>query len=852
MAVVRTCLLLLLLCGAAGAQEEREEWSDERWSAVLAAWQAAEDPLLRAAIGRLAWERAATDPLERRACAALADAPHAPPPVRDLLRRVADPPPLEAEAAPVASGVAGLEALLAEAPADPFDQVRRVLRAVGHVDAAGSDEALARRLDASNDPLLVSLRGMPASRRALATLRALEELGPERQRIGDALDEALDLLAARAVARGPRLGTLATFERDARACALAARAERSGRPWLAHALLELMRPPGSLAERVVGMAAMDRVREVTAGWRAGAGLDETLARLAPALAHLEEQTAARALEAGLRRSASLPGAEPPAFAAWEELGQEERLAALDAALCRGTPLGAPFPPDVPLDERGERPTLLERLEAAGWAAVPLLLARADEPALLRAEGAGPMGLARVGDHALAALSSCWGVPYRPEGLLDQRREELDAWWATWGARGPVRCLQETLAGRRADWTDLQPLRLVRLLGGQAAPIVSATLARLPEGRLERAAWLDAAAALGDEAFRPALEAAARAGRPELALVGARGLAALGDEAEAGWLARVALDDPALDAGQGLALLRRLDPATAGRLEREAQVRPPLVAFLRRDRAEVDARLALLRWAALRQGRFATAEDDAAWLAEEGPTALLELTGRPSEWSDRRETVAVATDGLLRELPLADPARRAHAVVTAALLGPEALERLPGLDPRAVVAQALADPVSARRLRAGLGPHAGEVERWLRTWLVDPGAAARLEGPNPEHLLVGEVAVSDGLPAELAAQARALVRTEVTGAELAGLLRLAPALQLRLTRPAWGAWRLALSAPAGARPGLFAVVHRAGVSPEERALPAPLDGRVGPLLLELVAECRDAGPAGAELHLVVSR
>jgi len=802
----------------------------------------------------------------------LAAAPGTAAPLRPLLRALADAPDPD-------DGPGSLA---------PLEEVARTLRLVDLAEGPDGEEALAE----APDPAVAAVRSATLPAEARAALRALAPLEVGRD-VGDGLEGAVALLVEDPAWGGSREAL------EMRACRLAAQAEVRGRPWLARALLA--RVTGSRDRVGVALFVETQLRHdaAVAAWKRGETAEVARALLAPLLRTPLEHVGpvlrreAAALDAALAHAQERP-APPPTAAAWEAAGLEERLAALDAALLAGRALDEPFPPDA---HGHPPPTLGDRLDAIGWDAVPMLIARVDHPGLLRREGRGPGGRAQVGDAAWEALG-LWGVGWASDRA--GRRETAEAWWERWREQGPVRCVQSRIETVRALEGINEPIpaatlatwfrRALRALPGAACHLVRvARTSGGPEGAIP---WLEAAAYEGDPQLLPELEAAAASDHPGLSLAGAIGLERCGDEearARAAWIARQLLAAGGSAAPRAIALLWEHDraawppllldaTATAGARSDDG---PGLVRLLLEESAELgsvrrDARLGLARLAALRFGAWADGVDRGVGLSEELPAALrsladaLKLPPAPPTLGPALLADELGPLLLLHEPHTwrDEPERRHHAALTALLLGPAALERLAGagLDPRGAILEALTDerPERVRRLRAGLGRRAAEVEAWLRTWLAGADeplrsrALARLAAPNPRALLVGAVTVEGGLGEPLVARARRLERREASSAALAALVRGwaddaagPPALRLRLVRSDWRAATLELAPVAGGGPAhLTAEVRRRG-PPFVHHLAGPRDPGLADLVDDALRQL-EVGRGLGEVWIVATR
>lgn len=707
--MLRPALVVALVALAAptvGAQAPPPRapwWSEVRaWQQLSERWTAAPEPLVRAALVRLAWEATAEDPAARGACErALAAGRRSLGATRFLaaLAAAGPPPP-----------IAPWDPDVAVEPEPVLTEASRVLALCARLDQEdGAVRLAAWREPGADGPDVAGVEGVPAARARLAALAdalpALGRPGPAVPRVVSSVwwagveraewvvgetprawvvldergerrllsrreelhrvtvdDQAVAALVQRVerLARARRRGFV--DPRLVEVGALAHDADAAGRRWLAHALLvaaDAQPNAGGWDGRLVAEWAGWRLQEAGRRFCERAADDEVRALLEPVRRRgaLATRLEAEALAAAL---APADHSAPPSWAEWEAAGLEERLEWLGRAL-GWAELDDPFPPDAPPGPDGRRPTVRTWLDGAGFCGLPLRVEHVDDGRLLRAEGPGPAGLLRVADVARA-------TPYGlglPRGGQGDARGAARAWWASareLGAAGWWRLnLRDQLERRAGD------VRLVTVdLGRAATPLLLEALRQTgggSRGELRRARCLTAAAALEDGDLAAELLRAREREEPRVALAGALGLARLEAalaapdaprpelerlRAMARWLVTAG----APTAVEAVAALEPLDPALAGELTRAVEVRryDGLAAGLARlctPGETLDRRLALCRLVTLLE-EDADDELELDELAEEGALEPGTLLGVLVEWRARARR-APSPPGELREL-----------------------------------------------------------------------------------------------------------------------------------------------------------------------------------------------------------
>lgn len=780
---VALSLLVLLLAAPARGDEPRRTawWSEVRaWQQLAERWSSAEEPLVRAALARLAWEATAEDPAARRACerARAAGRRSAGGALFLTALSAAGPPP---PIVPWAPGVA-------VEPEPVLTEASRVLALCARLDQEDGAACLAAWQAEADAPDVTGLEGVPAARARLAALvgplRALGRPGPDVARVVEdpwwagiesvgwvvgttprafvvedergerelrpkVLRVTLDDQAVAALVqrreRLLRMGRRGFVDPTVLELgALAHDAHVAGRGWLAHALLVAadgqpgMPPPGEWERRLVARWAQRRLQEAGRRWRERATDEEVRALVEPvrSLGPLATRLDAEALAAAL---APVERPAPPTWAEWEAAGREERLEELGRALGWGE-LDDPFPPDAPPGPDGRRPTVRSLLDDAGWSGIPLRVEHIDDRRLLRAPGPGPAGLLRVADVVRATPYGLGAV--RGGRQLDGRGAAALAWWAGAQELGPAAWWSANL-GALVDARSGSLRGLTRDLGQGATPLLLRELAdRGPgaRGSARRVRLLTLAAELEDGDLAGELLRAREEEEPRVALAGALGLARL----EAGlvapdaprpalerlrstarWL--VASDAPA--AVDALRALEPLDLVLAGELTRALGGRglAPALARACSPGETLDRRLALCRLATL----LDRAEEELDELEEEDLDAPDSLAAVLADWRARarrtpsppgevRELVAPwALEVLLADAPLwrDDPPRRDHAATTAVLLGPDAADALAARAGVDARAVAAARLTQSDRGAAAVARHELGRCTHLRAWLL---------------------------------------------------------------------------------------------------------------------------------------
>ncbi len=870
-------LLLLCLAGAAAAQERVFDARDpSRWRA-LASRACGLDATGKAALV-LEGRRVIATPEARVACQRAADhhASRRPPGsspgaeeqlLRDLLdaSRVDPPAVVEADAAAIESARVVRAAL---------DRLAAGLSDLGLPDPATHPRVRAGRtvgwLVGQEGETVYLAVDAPAVR-AVGAASGVVRIDP--------LDEALEgAVRLRKQVQPARRWRARDVDRsDVERVRLAWSADRLGRPGLAALLLGLDDEPGRDVQASLDVVAMATLRgEVTAAWERCAPPAHVRALLAPILRQASGRTLrmARAFEDGLLLLEADAGDwRAPSAAEWDALGLEGRLEAL-AAAARAGALEQPFPADAPPPAASERagrgfdsgrwsdrtagsvPTARDRLADLGWAALPTLVQLLEDPRPVRGVRApsccdeDDRPYATVGDVSARLLGRYVGF-----GTCARQRRGVESWWAQWSEGGPAAWWTSRLrAAPPRSYASLES-RAEGDLGWRPRGVLAGRV-HTASGDAERAAWLAVAADLREPTLADAFARAAEEGPLPVAVIGVRGLAALGDPRAGGAAERLARTpdlarQPA--AVEALAALRAARYPSTLELTRALAAAPPkgralaLSTVLRPD--DLDDRLALLligsapgastpwsdyesrrrpdgsiqRATSLRLGvagdllraqrlqlpaaapelATATLQEAAATprsVALEpdlGPVAVAMLTSDVAGWRD-------------------DPTRRDQAVAVAVRLGSGVVAALgseAGVDLRAAFAEALLDAGRA----GALATIADEAGPWVRTWLAegdDAGRAVEALDRTPRGPLLPCAAV------ELDPGVTAVVRAAAAGwAERGGVdaptLVLAlrtwaaseaddapPGVVLRLRRDADGASSLRVSPLTGpGEPGL---------------------------------------------------
>lgn len=712
MALTRALVVLLLALVAAGAARAEDDpraspFAHGSWREVDEALLRA-DPVSRAAILLVAWEVVATNTLTRPAIDALPESS----PLRRLPRDASPPK----DVGPVADA-----------------WMRGQLQPLVDALKPGPDgkDALAKGRD--------RLAWLDHQLDRLPPVPTLAPLGPSR----DAAKRALEALTL-ACAAEPDDVELARL--------LALVREPGDRwPWLAPLALVALGPARMERAAWLGLRGpVDAPLEALIGawWIGEATASDTLegiaavgSRLPPGA--LRERVARQGTALA---EADRAGWRPPDEAAWRALDPAGRLRCLDVALRIGAgpqrcPLGpeprAPLPVG-PMAELERWGTVIAQLEALGWAAVPLLLERADD------EVAGPGAAARRllgfygGDLPTRAARAAWWARARAAGPR-----------AAWEAR-PARARRELPEPFDTPAIEAYLTRAVRDLGADVAAVLGPEVVGAQRGLTVAERWIPVVLRLADRLEAPALVELLvswqESPRPGVAWHAARTLGGRGDPRGLARLERLvaaalagraegATFDPL---GQVLAATEllvahgeALDPRVAGALVAWCWRSPRLVEPLVARRERPGARDLLLRVAVT---ALAAGELD---LARPALDALAPGEGDPFERAAR--SIAARPD---------------RVVVRALALqlgeaGAPALGRA-GIDARAELARDLlsADPARVDSAVAELGPGA-------RVWLAGAlrGEVAPLDSGGPIALRLGSASAPDTLPAPLAEAVR---------------------------------------------------------------------------------------------------
>lgn len=626
-------LALLVLAGAAAAQERVFDGRDPgRWRA-LAARACALDPAGRAVLV-LEGRRVLASPDARAACQRAVD--------HHAARRPS-------------GGDAGAEERLLRALLAPPAVVAPGLASGDEVEADAAAAERGRAIRAALDRLAVGLSDLglpdPAAHPRVRVGRTLGWLvGEEGDTVWlvtdapalrsvsapggwvrvDPLDEALDgALRLRKQTQPARRWRGRDVDRsDVERVRLAWSADRLGRPELAALLLGLDDEPGRDVQAALDVAAMTSLRgEVTAAWERCAPPGHVRELLAPILRQASGRTlrVARAFEDGLLLLEADAGDwRAPTALEWSALGLEERLEAL-AAAARAGALEQPFPADAAPPSPSERParssgrwsdrstnvaggdraggslpTARDRLADLGWDALPILVELLEDRRPVRGVRApsccdeDDRPYATVGDVCARLLGRYVGF-----GTCARQRRGVESWWAQWSEEGPAAWWASRLRAAPPRSYAALEARAEADLGWRPRGVLAGRV-HTATGDAERAAWLAVAADLREPTLADAFARAAEEGPLPVAVVGVRGLAALSDPraaAAAAGLARtpdLARQPAAVEA---LAALRAARFPSTVELTRALAAAPPkgralaLSTVLRPD--DLDDRLALL-------------------------------------------------------------------------------------------------------------------------------------------------------------------------------------------------------------------------------------------------------------------